>query len=95
MIPATGAARPQRIWWLYVLECSDGTWYTGITNDLQRRLARHADGTASRYTRSRRPVTLVHRERCRDRSSALRKESRIKALSRAQKQEYVAKKSPS
>lgn len=84
-----GPAGTRRGWCLYVLQCADGSWYTGITNDLQRRLARHASGTASRYTRGRLPVRLVHLERCRDRSSALRKECRVKALSRPQKQAYV------
>jgi predicted GIY-YIG superfamily endonuclease len=63
--------------------------YTGITNDLQRRLAQHNDGTASRYTRSRLPASLVHQERCRDRSSALKKECRVKSLTRAEKEAYL------
>lgn len=91
--PAAFAPSPARAGWrLYVLECADGSWYTGVTNDLPRRLARHAAGTASRYTRGRRPVKIVHQERCRDRSSALRKERSVKALSKAQKLQYVAKK---
>ena len=72
-------------WSLYLVECADGTWYTGITNDLRRRLDQHNTGTASRYTRGRLPVRLVHREACRDKSDALRKEYRMKSLSRAAK----------
>jgi predicted GIY-YIG superfamily endonuclease len=76
-------------WKLYILKCADGTLYTGITNDLERRVAQHAGGTASRYTRSRLPVTLLYAEGCLNRSSALRKELRIKALSRQEKEAYV------
>ena len=81
--------RPARRWHLYILKCSDGTLYTGITNDLARREAQHNDGTASRYTRSRRPVRIVHREPCRNRSYALKKEYAVKSLSRPEKEEYI------
>lgn len=49
-------------WWVYLLRCGDGTLYTGITDDLDRRLAAHNAGRGAKYTRSRRPVTLVWRE---------------------------------
>ena len=65
-------------WLVYVLRCGDGTLYTGATNDLDRRLARHGAGRGSRYTRSRLPVKLVHQERCRDKGAALRREAAIK-----------------
>ncbi len=81
-----------RRWLLYVLGCSDGSLYTGITNDLDRRIARHNSGTASRYTRSRLPVVLLYAEGCKDKSSALRKELRMKTLTRQEKEEYLAKK---
>jgi len=68
-----------------MLRCADGSLYTGITNDLARRLAAHRAGTASRYTRSRRPVRLVYRERRRDRSAALKRKAAIKRLPRAAK----------
>jgi putative endonuclease len=74
------------------VRCADGTLYTGITNDLQRRLGQHNDGSASRYTRSRLPVRLVHREGCRGKSGALKKEYRIKSLSRKEKEAYIATK---
>jgi putative endonuclease len=83
---ATAAAKRPRRWHLYVVKCGDGTYYTGITNDLARRLDQHNRGTASRYTRSRLPVELVHREPCRDKSSALRKECRMKSLARKEKE---------
>ena len=80
----SGSKAKQR-WSLYVLECSDGTLYTGITNDLSRRLAQHNSGRASRYTRGRLPVKLVHAERCTDRSQALKREYALKQLSRSEK----------
>jgi putative endonuclease len=80
-------------WHLYILKCSDNTFYTGVTNNLERRLGMHNDGRASRYTRSRLPVILIYQERCRNKSSALKKECRIKSLSRKEKEEYVHKKS--
>ena len=82
------AKRPGR-WCLYVVKCGDGTFYTGITNDLRRRIEQHNGGTASRYTRSRLPVELVYREPCRDKSSALKKECRMKSLSRKEKEAYL------
>ena len=85
----------RRGWCLYLVKCSDGTLYTGITNDLQRRLDQHNAGTASRYTRSRLPVALVHREGCRGKSGALKKEYRIKSLSRKEKEAYIAGKTRS
>lgn len=76
-------------WYLYIIKCRDGTFYTGITNHLDRRLDQHNRGTASRYTRSRLPVTLLYRERCRTKSSALKKECAIKSLSRPEKDKYI------
>ncbi|HYX81636.1 MAG TPA: GIY-YIG nuclease family protein [Gemmatimonadales bacterium] len=72
-------------WLVYLLRCRDGSLYTGITNDLDRRLASHRDGTASAYTRSRRPVTLAYQEIVRDRGSALQREAAIRRLSRTEK----------
>jgi putative endonuclease len=72
-------------WWVYILRCADGTLYTGITTDPAGRVRRHNAGTASRYTRSRRPVKLAYREPRPDRSTALRREAAIKKLSRPQK----------
>ena len=68
-----------------MIECSDGTLYTGITNNLARRLDQHNRGRASRYTRSRRPVTLVYQELIGTRSEALIREGAIKSLSRKEK----------
>ncbi len=75
--------------WVYVLRCADGTLYTGWTNDLERRLARHQAGSASRYTASRRPVALAWSRELDDRSAAMREEARIKRLSRAEKLDLI------
>lgn len=72
-------------WGVYILRCSDGTLYTGVTNDIDRRLREHAAGRASRYTRSRRPLQLVYAEEAAGYAAALRRERAIKALSRAEK----------
>lgn len=72
-------------WHVYIVRCRDGTLYTGITNDLERRMAEHNRGAGCRYTRGRRPVRLSYRESFRDRSSAMRREARIKGLSRREK----------
>jgi putative endonuclease len=71
--------------WVYLLRCRDGSLYTGWTVDLDRRLAAHGAGTASRYTRSRLPVELALALPMPDRTAARREEARIKALPRAQK----------
>jgi putative endonuclease len=71
--------------WVYLLRCRDGSLYTGWTVDLPRRLERHRRGAASRYTASRRPVSLVLALPMADRTSARREEVRIKRLTRAQK----------
>jgi putative endonuclease len=71
--------------WVYLLRCRDGSLYTGWTIDLDRRLASHRAGTASRYTSSRLPVELELALPMPDRTAARREEARIKALPRAQK----------
>ena len=68
-----------------MLRCRDGSLYTGITNDLPRRLVRHRAGTASAYTRARLPVRLVFEEHQADRSAALRREAALRRLSRGEK----------
>lgn len=79
-----------KAWLVYVLRCGDGSLYTGITNDLRRRLAAHRAGTASRYTRARGPLRVVHREAAIDRGAALRREAAIKRLPRAAKLALIA-----
>ena len=70
---------------VYILRCADGSLYTGITNDIGKRLRAHNNGTASKYTHSRRPVELVYQEDAADKAAALRRELQIKALTREQK----------
>ncbi|MDH3628812.1 MAG: GIY-YIG nuclease family protein [Acidobacteriota bacterium] len=82
-------ANPGAGWWVYLLRCGDGSIYTGITNDLDRRLKSHQAGSASRYTRTRLPVEIVYRESQPDRSNALRREAEIKRFPRARKQRLI------
>jgi putative endonuclease len=77
-------------WFCYVLECADGTFYTGITNSIDRRLAMHNRGHASRYTRGRLPVRLVYAAPYGNRSSAGRREIEVKKMSRAGKRRLGA-----
>ena len=72
-------------WFCYLLECADGSLHAGITPALERRVRRHNDGTASKYTRARRPVRLVWVEPWPDRSSASRREAALKRLPRSVK----------
>jgi putative endonuclease len=72
-------------WVCYLLRCADDTLYCGITNDLEKRLAAHNAGTASKYTRARGQVKLVFVEDCADRSAASKREMAIKNLTRAEK----------
>ena len=84
------AAKPcGKAWFVYVLRCADGSLYTGIAKDVNRRCKQHNAGTASRYTRSRLPVELVYLEAHASRGSALRREAAIKALSRRRKESII------
>jgi putative endonuclease len=76
--------------WVYLLRCRDGSLYCGWTSDLDRRLAAHAAGRASRYTASRRPIELAVALPMADRSAARREEARIKRLSRGEKLALLA-----
>jgi putative endonuclease len=75
--------------YVYVVECSDGSYYTGYTTDVSRRVEEHNDGTGAKYTRGRRPVTLVHVESFDDQSSAMQREYAIKQWGRARKERLV------
>jgi putative endonuclease len=78
-------------YYCYILECCDGTYYTGWSTEPERRLVQHNRGTGARYTRSRRPVRLVYVEEMPDKSAALKRERAIKALQRLQKQKLIHK----
>lgn len=75
--------------YVYILECSDGSYYTGYTTDVQRRLKEHNKGQASRITRSKLPATLIHQEAYKSKGKALRREAEIKSWPRAKKKELV------
>jgi putative endonuclease len=76
---------------VYILRCGDGSLYTGIAKDLERRLEQHRCGTASKYTRSHLPVTLVWKRRVLSWSRALKEEFRIKSLTRAEKEQLLSR----
>ena len=78
-------------WKLYILQCADGSLYTGITTDLEKRIAVHNSGKGAKYTRSRRPVIPVYTETSGDHSVALKRELEIKAMSREQKLKLIQK----
>jgi putative endonuclease len=73
------------LWMVYMLECADKTLYTGITKNLNRRMAEHEAGKGARYTKGRGPFRLVYSETCEGRAEASRRETAIKVLNRAQK----------
>lgn len=72
-------------WYVYILKCSDNTLYTGITNNLKKRLQKHNAGQAAKYTRGRLPVELVYHQKLSNRSQALQREHQIKSSSRNKK----------
>ena len=72
-------------WYLYILRCGDGTLYTGVTNDVEKRLTAHRAGKGAKYTRGRGPLELVYREELPDHSAALKRELAVKALKREDK----------
>ena len=72
-------------WQCYLLHCADDSFYCGITNNLDKRIAAHNAGDGAKYTRGRTPVSLVYCETCADKSAALKREMQIKRLSRSAK----------
>ena len=76
-------------WKLYILRCGDGSLYTGITTDVEKRLEAHRSGKGAKYTRGRGPLELVYREDCADHSAALKREWEIKQLSREEKEKLI------
>ena len=77
------------MWHLYILRCKDGSLYTGITTDVEKRLEAHRAGRGAKYTRGRAPLELVYREECGDHSTALKREAEIKRLPREEKIKIV------
>ena len=77
--------RSREKWFLYILECSDGSFYTGVTKDIKRRFKMHTSGKASRYTRTRLPVKLLYQETCKNRTDALVRECQVKSFPKEKK----------
>ncbi len=77
-------------YWVYILQCGDGTLYTGTAADVDKRLKVHQSGRGAKYTRGRGPLTVVYRENCGDKSAALRREYAVKQLTRAEKLSLIA-----
>jgi predicted GIY-YIG superfamily endonuclease len=83
------AGKTMNTWKLYILRCGDGTLYTGITTDVEKRLEAHRTGKGAKYTRGRSPLELVYREDCGDHSTALKREIEIKKLTREEKEKLI------
>lgn len=75
----------------YILECEDGSYYTGWTNDLQRRYEAHCSGTGAKYTKSHKPIRIAYYEEFEDKIDAMKREYEIKHLTRKQKEELIQK----
>lgn len=75
--------------YIYIVECVDKTYYTGYSNDIERRVEKHNSGTGAKYTRTRRPVKLVYQEECDTKSEAMKREYQIKQLNRKQKENLI------
>ena len=78
-------------WYVYILRCGDGTLYTGITDNISRRLAVHRSGKGAKYTRGRGPLELAYTEEVPDKPAALRREYQIKRLTRQEKEQLIQK----
>ncbi len=76
--------------YVYILSCGDGTFYTGWTTDLEKRVKVHNQGKGAKYTRSRLPVKLLYSEEYSEKGEALRREAAIKKLTRRQKEKLIA-----
>ena len=76
-------------WYVYILRCGDGTLYTGITDNVSRRLAAHRSGKGAKYTRGRGPLELVYQEAVPDKSAALKREIAVKRLTRQEKERLI------
>ncbi len=80
----------KKSWYVYILLCSDGSFYTGITNNVKERMKEHNAGSGAKYTRGRKPVTLAYRETHPNQASARRREEEIKKLERRNKEKLVS-----
>ena len=83
-----------KAWYVYILKCGDGSLYTGITDDVQRRLEAHRSGKGAKYTRGRGPLELCYQAACESHSQALKREMEIKRRTRQQKLSLIKKENP-
>ena len=83
--------KPKQVWQLYILQCGDGSLYTGITTNIEKRLAAHESGKGAKYTRGRAPLKLVYTEKLGSKSKAAIREAEIKSLERAEKLKLIEK----
>ncbi len=88
--PAFFGGTMESTWYLYMLRCADGSLYTGITTDVEKRFQVHSSGKGAKYTRGRGPLTLVYKETCGTHSDALKRELAVKALLPEQKRAMAA-----
>lgn len=79
------------MWYLYILQCGDGSLYTGITTDVEKRLEIHRSGKGAKYTRGRAPLELKYRECCGNHSDALKRELEVKRLTREEKLTLISR----
>ena len=79
----------EKHWYLYILRCGDGTLYTGVAVDVEKRFAMHCAGKGAKYTRGRGPLRIVYRESCGTHANALRRELEVKAMRREEKEKLI------
>lgn len=77
------------MWFVYILLCADNSFYTGISNDPQKRFSDHKKGKGGRYTRSHKPIKIIHLEQLRTKSDALKREIELKSLTKKQKEQLI------
>lgn len=82
---------PEKTWWVYIVECADLSYYTGITTNIEKRIDKHNTGSGAKYTKFKRPVWLIYFEKYTNRSEATKREMEIKKLTRKQKETLVEK----
>lgn len=78
------------MWFVYILECSDGTFYTGISNNLEKRFLQHKNGKGGHYTRSHKVIKIIYQEKLNSKSEALKREHQIKKLKRIEKKNLTS-----
>ncbi|MFH1075018.1 MAG: GIY-YIG nuclease family protein [Candidatus Firestonebacteria bacterium] len=83
--------RKRKSWYVYILRCADKTLYTGITNDVKKRVKAHNEGKGAKYTRGRAPVEIVYKKRFTDKSAASKEEAKIKRLNKKEKLKIIKK----